>query len=156
MTNAEDRSLLKHISKWLLNVKAPSHQVDTFMHIKGLLYQHVMDSNQKFLALVITKFWCFTEFVEAHDKLGHQEVNRTHHPIKWQYYWKGMNKDICKYINNCASHKREKAKTQVYPLQMIDIPDRTFDKIAIYLVSDFNISTSGNQHILTIIDPLMG
>ena len=56
--------------------------------------------------------------VEAHDKLGHQGVNRTYHPIKCQYYRKGMNKDICKYINNCALCKREKAMTQVYPLQM--------------------------------------
>ena len=36
------------------------------------------------------------------------------------------------------------------------IPDRPFDKIAIDLVSDLNVSASGNQHILTIIDQLMG
>ena len=67
-----------------------------------------------------------------------------------------MNKDICKYITNCALCKREKARTQVYPLQMTDIPDRPFDKIAIDLVSVLNISTSGNKHILTIIHHLMG
>ena len=39
---------------------------------------------------------------------------------------------------------------------MTDIPDRPFDKIAIDLVSDLNISASGNQHILTIIDHLTG
>ena len=39
---------------------------------------------------------------------------------------------------------------------MTDIPDRPFDKIAIDLVSDLNISASGNQHILTIIDHLIG
>ena len=61
-----------------------------------------------------------------------------------------MNKDICKYINN------EKAKTQVYPLQMTDIPDRPFDKIAIDLVRGCNISTSGNQHTLTITAHLTG
>ena len=66
------------------------------------------------------------------------------------------NKDICKYINNCALSKRKKARAHIYPLQMTDIPYRPFDKIAIDLVSDFNISTSGNQHILTIIDHLMG
>ena len=38
----------KHISKQLLSGKAPSHEVDTFMHIKGLLYKHAMDSTQKF------------------------------------------------------------------------------------------------------------
>ena len=39
---------------------------------------------------------------------------------------------------------------------MTDIPDRPFDKIAIDLVSDLNISSSGNQHILTSIDHLTG
>ena len=115
-----------------------------------------MDSNQRFLALAIPKSWCFTVLVEAHDKLGHQGVNSTYHLVKCQYYWKGMNKDICKYINNCALHKREKARIQVYHLQMTDIHDRPFHKIAIDLVSNLYISASGNQHILTIIDHLTG
>ena len=67
-----------------------------------------------------------------------------------------MNKDIHIYINNCALCKREKARTQVCPLQMTDIPDRPFTKITIDLVSDLNISASRDQHILTIIDHLMG
>ena len=126
------------------------------MPSKGLIYKHVMDSNQRFLALVIPKSWHFTVLTEAHNKLGHQGVNRTYHLIKCQYYWKGMNNDIKKYINNCALYKREKAKTQVYPLQMTDISDRPFNKIAIDLVSDLNMSSSGNQHILTYNDHLMG
>ena len=48
------------------------------------------------------------------------------------------------------------ARTQVYPLQMTDLPNRPFDKIAIDLVSDANVSASGNQHILTIITHLTG
>ena len=39
---------------------------------------------------------------------------------------------------------------------MTEIPDRPFDKIAIDLVPDCEISTSGNKHILTIIDHLTG
>ena len=35
-------------------------------------------------------------------------------------------------------------------------PDRPFDKIAIDLVTDYKTSTSGNKHILTIIDHLTG
>ena len=146
----------KHISKCLLNDKAPSHKVDTLMYIKGLLYKYVMDSNKKFLALVISKSWCFTVLIEAHDKLGHQGIIRTYHLIKWKYYRAGMNKDIHKYITNFALCKRERARTQVYPLQMTDIPDRPFDKIAIDLISDLSVSISGNQHILTIIYHLTG
>ena len=67
-----------------------------------------------------------------------------------------MDNDIHKYINNCASCKRGKVRTQVYPLQMNDIPDRLFDIITIDLVSDLNVSASGNQHILTIIGHLTG
>ena len=114
-----------------------------------------MDSNQRFLALDIPRSWHFTVHIEAHDKIGHQGINWTYHLVKLQYYWKGMNKDICKYINNCALCMREKSRTQIYGLQMTDIPDRPFDKIAIDLVSDIKVSTSGNQHILTIIDHLM-
>ena len=146
----------RYISKRLLSGKAPSHEVDTFTHIKGLPHMHVMDSNEKYLGLVIPKSWCFTVLVEAYDKLGHWGVNRTYHLIKQQYYWKGMNKVSPKYINNCALCKREKTRTRVYPPQMTDIPGRPFDKIAIDLVSDLNVSASGNQHILTIIDHLAG
>ena len=39
---------------------------------------------------------------------------------------------------------------------MSEIPDRPFDKIAIDLVTDCKTSTSGNKHILTIIDHLKG
>ena len=67
-----------------------------------------------------------------------------------------MNKDIRKYIANCTLCCREKAKVQTNPLQMTEIPDRPFDKIAINLVMECETSTSGNKHILTIIDHLTG
>ena len=146
----------KCISKRLLNGKAPHHEFDTFTHVKGLLYKHVLDAGKQFLALVIPKSWKFTILVEAHDKLGHQGNNHTYCLIKHQYYWKGMNKDIRKYIANCVLCRQDKAKVQQYPLQMTEIPDRPFDKIAIDLVTDCKTSTSGNKHILTIIDHLTG
>ena len=51
---------------------------------------------------------------------------------------------------------QRKVKVQAYPLQMTEIPDRPFDKIAIDLVTECETSTSGNKHILTIIDHLTG
>ena len=84
----------KYISRRLLNGKAPNHEFDTFTHVKGLLYKH--------LTLVIPKSWKYTVLVEAHDKLGHQGNSHTYCLIKCQYYWKGMNKDIQKYIAKCV------------------------------------------------------
>ena len=92
----------KCISNRLLNGKAPHHEFDTFTHVKELLYKHVMDAGKKFLTLVMPKSWKFTVLVEAHDKLGHQGNSCTYCLIKHQYYWKGMNKDIRKYIANCT------------------------------------------------------
>ena len=45
-----------------------------------------------------------------------------------------MNKDIWKYITKCILCRQDKAKVQQYPLQMTEIPDRPFDKIAIDFV----------------------
>ena len=146
----------KCISKWLFNGKAPHHKAYTFTHINDLLYKHAMDATQKFLALVIPKSWHFTVLIKVHEKLGHQGINRTYHVIKQQYYWKGMNNDICKYTAKCVLYKRERAKMQMYPLQMMHILDWPFDKIAIDLITELNITTSGNQHNLTIIDHLTG
>ena len=67
-----------------------------------------------------------------------------------------MNKDIQKYIANCTLCHKEKAKIQSYPLQMTEISDRPFNKIAIDLITECKTSTSGNKHMLTIIDHLTG
>ena len=144
----------KHISKQLSNGKAPKHEADLFIHVKGLLYKHVTDLHQKFLAPVIPQTWKYTVLVEAHDKLGHQGATWTYCLITWQYYWRGMNKDIRKYIAQCALCHRDKAKVQAYPLQMTEIPACPFGKITIDLVTECKTSSSGNKHILTIIDHL--
>ena len=136
----------KCISKRLLNGKAPHHEFDTFTHVKGLLYKHVTWTLvRKFLALVILKSWKYIVLAEAHDKMGHQGNSHTHCLIKRQYYWKGMKKDVRKYIANCILCQQEKAKVQQYPLQMTEIPDRPFDKIAIDFGTECKTSTSGKQ-----------
>ena len=118
-------------------------------HIRGLLYKPITDSGQIFLVLVILKSWRCTVLVEAHDKLGHQGNTHTYCLIKYQYYWKGMNKDIRKSTASWALCCRERGKVQTYPLQMTEIPGRPFDKIAIDLVMECEMSTCGNKHILT-------
>ena len=73
----------KQISKCLSNGKAPEHETELFIHMsRGLLYKHITDSGQKFLALVIPKSWKYTVLVEAHDKLGHQGNTHTYCLIK--------------------------------------------------------------------------
>ena len=143
----------KHISKWLINGKATHYELDMFIHIDGLLYKYAMDTSQKYLALVIPQSWCFTVLVEAYDKLGHQEVTRTYHLIKQQYYWKGMNKDINTTFQIAPRVRGRKQKCRCIPYRWWIYQ---FDKIAIYLIMDLNVFLSGNQHNVTIIDHLTG
>ena len=103
------------ISKYLSNRKAPKHEIDLFPHMKGLLYKHVPDSHQRFLAPVIPKAWKYTVLVEAHNKLGYQVATHTCCLIKHQYYWKGMNKNIRKYIANCTPCCRGKSQGSILP-----------------------------------------
>ena len=49
----------KCISKQLSNSKAPQHEADLLTHIKVLLYKHIMDANQQFMALIIPKAWMY-------------------------------------------------------------------------------------------------
>ena len=67
-----------------------------------------------------------------------------------------MNKDIQKYMANCTLCCREKAKVQSYPLQITEIPEKPFDKIAIDFVTVCETITLGNKHILNIINHLTG
>ena len=146
----------KFISRLLSNGKAPQHEADLFTHIKGLLYKHIMDANQKFMTLITQNTRKYIVLVQAHGKLEHQGVTHMYCLIKWQYYWKGMNKEIQKYIAYCKLCHREKAKVQSYPLQMTEILERPFNKVAIDLVMECETSTSGNKDILTIIYYLTG
>ena len=76
----------KCISKHLSNGKAPKHEADLFLYVKGLLHKPVTDSHQKFLALVIPKTWKYTVLLKGHDKLGYQGAIYTYYLINHQYY----------------------------------------------------------------------
>ena len=91
------------------------------MHVRGLLYKHITDTGQKFLALVIPKSWRYTVLVEAHDKLDHQGNTHTYFLIKCQYYWKGKNKDIRKkHCQLCPMLQRKGQGTGLPPTNDID------------------------------------
>ena len=109
------------------------HKADLFTHVKGLLYIHhrLKPKNHGSCDPEGIKY---TVLVEAHNKLGYQGTTQPYCLIKCQYYWKGINKDIRKYITQCALCHREKAKVQAYPLQMTEIPECPFNKIATDLV----------------------
>ena len=93
----------KRMMKWLLNKTAPKHESDTFFIHNRLLHRYASDHSLDFCTLVIPKAWRYTILVETHDKMGHQGNNRMYSLIKWQYYWKGMAKNVKDYIQRCQA-----------------------------------------------------
>ena len=91
--------------------------------------------------------------MEAHDKLGHQGNSCTYCLIKCQYYWKGWTRTLANILQTVFFAMGE-GQSSTIPLQMTEILDRPFDKIAFNLVMECETSTSGNKHFLTIIDHL--
>ena len=145
----------KCISRWLNQRKAPHHESNAFTDIDALLYKHAMDASQKFLILVIPKSWCFMVLVEAHEKLGHQESQELIISFSNSIIGRGWTRPSINTLQIAHYARGRKQKHKMYPLQMTDIPDWPFDKIIIDLITDLNISTSGNQHILTVINYLI-
>ena len=90
------------VNRWSSELPHTISPLNGSLEPKRLLYKHVSDAGKQFLTLVIPKSWKFTILVEAHNKLGHQGNNHMYCLIKCQYYWKGMKKDIRKYIANCV------------------------------------------------------
>ena len=103
-----------NVSPNVYQTEKPQNMRLTFFSTLKEYYKHVMDLNQKFLAFVIPKAWKYTVLMEAHDKLGHQGATHTYCFMKSEYYWKGKNKEIRKYIANCTLCHRENAKVQSY------------------------------------------
>ena len=110
---------LKMTVQW----KSTKHKADLFLHVKGLLYKPVTDSNKKFLALAYLKHGNVQCWWKHMINFVTRGATQTYCVIKCQYYWKGINKDIRKCIAQCALCHREKAKVQAYHLQMTEIPE---------------------------------
>ncbi len=91
------------------------------------------------------------ERFHSHKLAGHLGVKKTLNKIKKRFYWRLMNKDITKFIKRCKICALRKAHGGTRaPLQSIPPPKRVFHTISIDVIGPINLSSSGNQYILTI------
>lgn len=82
------------------------------------------------------------------SKTNHRGVQETSDHLQRQFYWKGLNKDIQNFIQNCNTCKTEKYNRQPnkLPLQLTHTNNRPFQTIHI------DIFQINNTKFLTIID----
>jgi len=94
---------------------------------------------------------------EYHDAPvgGHQGIERTIKRIRLQHNWKGLRKDVERYIARCESCQKNKiTQKNKVPLIITDTPNKPFEKCALDIVGPLTITNSGNKYLLTFQDNL--
>lgn len=92
-----------------------------------------------------------------HDSLlsGHLGIHKTLKRIGEQLQWKGMKKDVQKYIKSCASCQKNKSSKKLkIPMAITTTSFRPFQRIFLDVVGRLPTSHRNNSYILTIQDDL--
>lgn len=83
---------------------------------------------------------------------GHCGQKRLYAKLKANFYWKGMTKEIAKFVKNCENCQLNKSKPKTTEaLQITTTPQSPFDTIIIDTIGPFTKSDNGNLYAVTII-----
>lgn len=86
---------------------------------------------------------------------GYASKKRMYAKIRSVYEWKGMCKDISKYVNICDKCKLNKANTKnVEELLITQTPQKAFQKVVIDTIA-LRKSENNNSYILTMMCDLI-
>ncbi|EFN86744.1 Retrovirus-related Pol polyprotein from transposon 412, partial [Harpegnathos saltator] len=87
---------------------------------------------------------------------GHRGVTKTYNRICQNYYWEDMKEEIRRHIQQCLQCQLKKLVRVKTKQSMIitDIPEWTFDKIAMNIVRPLPRTKTGNEYILIMQDQL--
>ena len=90
---------------------------------------------------------------DHHDSLfgEHRGMDKTYRRIRKRFYWKGIKQKIHDFVKRCEICQMRKLTCVKInePMVIPDTLNEPFAKIAIDTVGPLPITTSGNQHILT-------
>lgn len=92
---------------------------------------------------------------ENHDNVlygGHSGFKKLYSKLRQLYYWKGMTRDITKYIKECRQCMLKKHRPHIREEMVItQTPQKPFDLVIIDTVGKLPESKNGNFYLLTMI-----
>src|SRR5436189_469121 len=91
--------------------------------------------------------------IHNHETGAHFGVEATYNKIAERYYWKGMYKDIRKYVRYCDTCQRRGQKGGRGNLHPIKVGE-PFERIGIDFVGPLERTKKGNRYILVVTDYL--
>ena len=84
---------------------------------------------------------------------GHLGYNKTYEKMRSQFYWKGMGVDIKDFVRTCASCQSRKPPQPKRSGEMqLFSATRPFEVVGVDLLGPLTRTTSGNKHIVVIVD----
>ena len=89
-----------------------------------ILKCHLQIGEQVFYPIVLPCMLIGHVLELAHNKLGHNGINRTYAMLKHLYYWKGMKTSIVKHVKACDIC--QKCNLQVVPYAKLHFDTATF------------------------------
>ena len=95
---------------------------------------------------------------ESHDSptAGHVGFFKTYYNTRQSFYWKGMYKDIQKYVVECDTCQRNKSENVMTPrlLHPLHIPTQKWEEISLEFIEGLPLS-EGNDKIFVVVGWLM-
>ena len=130
--------------------KATITESRTFIVLEGILY-YVPDREQDpTLKLVIPAQLHNLVLKECHDNCAHMGLDKTYDRIRDRYHWRGLYKDVAKYVSKCIRCKTRNLKRELRPLQEMEEGRFPFEKIGIDMCGPYPTSKAGNKYLLTV------
>ena len=94
---------------------------------------------------------------ESHDSPAASHVNffKTYYNAKQSFYWKGMYKDIQKYVAECDTCQRNKSENVMSPrlLHPLHIPTQKWEEISMDFIEGLLVS-KGKENFFVVVDRL--
>lgn len=104
------------------------------------------------LAVVIPPRLGLTAIVSVHLELAHAGESRTLQALRSRVYWRGMTKDIRKFVAGCTDCQIKALKKDVYPTLHGDPGQGPWLRLAIDIAgANYGTTPSGNSYVFTAI-----
>ena len=114
-----------------------------------ILYRLVEHVGSFSLALVLPRSLILTAIVNVHLELIHPGQDKTLAMLRQKVYWRGMQKDVARYIAGCRPCQMRNAASHSYSYLHSQPPATPFMDLAVDLVKGYGLSKQGNLAVLT-------
>ena len=123
----------------------------------NVLKRYVLDGNNTYETVIITKVVTAQILQMAHDNLGHNGTHRTYTLLKRLYYWKALKPSVAKHIKMCYHCQRRNKQVVKYATLHFDVVTFPMQFISMDLIGEFHPPTTNkNRYARTVIWMLMG